>query len=157
MISHVDPAHPDAQEALLRYLDEVATLIPTAVVGPQEIDDVEAYRPPDGGFVVIRQDNQVVGCGAVRTLDAGLGEIKRMWVESSHRGCGLGARLLVELEATCRRLGHRVVRLDTNEALGAAMRLYERHGYAQIPRYNSNPDATHFYEKRLSSSRSRHR
>lgn len=149
-MERVDPSHPAARHALIRYLEEVGSLIGVAVVGPHEVDDVDSYRAPSGAFLVMREGEEVIGCGAVRTIDEGFGEIKRMWIEPSHRGRGLGSRLLDEVEATSRHLGHRVVRLDTNEVLHIAMRLYETRGYVRVPRYNVNPDATHFYEKRLS-------
>ena len=46
-------------------------------------------------------------------------------------------------------LGHTVVRLDTNETLVNAIAMYDRSGYVRIDRYNDNPYATHFFEKRL--------
>jgi hypothetical protein len=60
---------------------------------------------------------------------------------------------LRELEAAARDLGYRLIRLDTNEVLVEAVRLYERHGYRRIDRYHDHPDPTHFYEKSLSSVR----
>ena len=95
-----------------------------------------------------------VACGGVRDLGDGVGEIKRMWVHDGWRGAGLGARLLRRLEEVSAEMGHRTVRLDTNGTLTEAIAMYERAGYRAIERYNDNPYAQAFFEKRLRTPRS---
>ena len=73
-----------------------------------------------------------------------------MWVDESMRGTGLGGRLLRALETLAVELGHRTVRLDTNGVLLDAIAMYERAGYRRIDRYNDNPYAELFFQKRLS-------
>ena len=68
-----------------------------------------------------------------------------------HEGGGSDRVLLETLEVAARGLGYDVVRLDTNEVLVEAIRLYEACGYRRIGRYNDNPDPTHFYEKVLTA------
>ncbi len=85
----------------------------------------------------------------MRDLGGGVAEIKRMWVHPDWRGAGLGSRLLRDLEQLAARLGHDVVRLDTNGTLTEAIAMYERAGYRQIDRYNDNPYAEAWFEKRL--------
>ena len=65
------------------------------------------------------------------------------------RGLGLARRLLGALEALARDAGLALVRLDTNKALAEAQALYLSAGYAPIPRFNDNPYAHHWFEKRL--------
>ncbi len=101
---------------------------------------------------VVADDRRPVGCGALRELQPGVGEIKRMWLHPDRRDLGLGTRLLAALESAARGAGHREVRLDTNRRLGAAVALYERAGYRRIERYNDNPDATHFFAKTLAGA-----
>jgi GNAT superfamily N-acetyltransferase len=100
-------------------------------------------------FVVARLGGQPAGCGALKTLDPGVGEIARVWVDRPHRGLGLGARLLAALEEQAVVLGHRTVRLDTNRALDEAQAMYRSRGYVEIQRYNDNPYANHWFEKAL--------
>jgi len=90
-----------------------------------------------------------VGCGALRFGDAGVTEIKRMWLSQSVRGLGLGRRLLGELERHAHDHGARLVRLDTNHVLAEAIALYRRAGYAQVPAFNDERHADHWFEKRL--------
>ena len=103
---------------------------------------------PARSLLVVDQ-GRPVGCGVLRDLAPGVGEIKRMWLHPDARGLGLGTRLLAALESAARHAGHHAVRLDTNERLREAIALYESAGYRRIARYNDNPDATRFYAKSL--------
>ena len=147
-IEVTDPSAPAARAAVQRYFTEIAARFGFDATG-LTARDAESLRPPGGTFLVAASDGAAVACGGVQTLEAGIGEIKRMWVDSTWRGAGLGARLLRELERHSRGLGHRAVRLDTNETLTEAIALYRRAGYREVERYNDNPSATHFFEKRL--------
>jgi GNAT superfamily N-acetyltransferase len=73
----------------------------------------------------------------------------RMWVDRAHRGLGIGARILDALEEQAVELGHRSVRLYTNRSLDEAKAMYRSRGYEEIPRYNDDPYANHWFEKRL--------
>jgi ribosomal protein S18 acetylase RimI-like enzyme len=75
-----------------------------------------------------------------------------MWVAPSSRGQGIAQRLLEALEAHAVAMDLDTLRLDTNRNLTEARALYARNGYREIPRYNDNPYADHWFEKRLSSS-----
>jgi GNAT superfamily N-acetyltransferase len=144
-----DPAGAEAQAMLRRYLAEIAERIPHGNTGPDDAGAVADYGPPAGVFLLARERHAVVGCGAVRALGPGLGEIKRMWIDPAMRGRGFGGRLLDALEDAARGLGYDRLRLDTHEVLVEAIGLYEAHGYRRIDRYHDHPDPTHFYEKYL--------
>jgi GNAT superfamily N-acetyltransferase len=111
--------------------------------------DTADMDPPGGRFLIVRAGGRAVGCGGVRTLSDGVGEIKRMWVHPDLRGRGVGRQLLAALEQASRELGHTAVRLDTNGHLDEAISLYATAGYLPIPRYNDNADADHWFEKAL--------
>jgi DNA-binding MarR family transcriptional regulator len=148
----VDPTSPAATRAMAAYFAELDARFPDGFdAGSQSTKDAELLSPPRGVFVVAVSDGEPVACGGVQTIEADLvyGEIKRMWVHAHWRGAGLGSRLLRHLEALAADLGHDVVRLDTNDTLLEAIGMYRRAGYAEIERYNDNPYARHFFEKRL--------
>jgi DNA-binding MarR family transcriptional regulator len=105
--------------------------------------------PPSGSFVVARLEGEPVGCGGLKTLDAGTGEVKRVWTAASARGIGVAGRIMQWLEQRAREMGFSVVRLDTNRSLTEAQALYRKLGYREIDRYNDNPYASHFFEKLL--------
>ena len=145
----VDPASTHAREAMSRYFAELDERFPQGFdPGPHTDEDDDTLRAPVGAFAVAVRAGRPVAGGGVRAY-GGTAEIKRMWVDGQERGAGLGSRLLRHLEDLARGLGHTVVRLDTNETLVDAIAMYERAGYARIDRYNDNPYATHFFEKRL--------
>lgn len=116
--------------------------------------DADEFDAPSGVFLVARLDGEAVGCGGLRTTTPGIGEIKRMWVAPSARGLGIAQRLLDALERHAVEQRLHAIRLDTNRTLVEARALYERNGYDEIPRYNDNAYAHHWYEKRLAIDRS---
>ena len=143
-----DPSSPVARDVVGRYFAEIGRRF--GFDGSGEADkDAKVLVPPAGAFVVAVSDGDPVACGGLQTIAVGVGELKRMWVRGDWRGAGLGTRLLRHLEDRCRELGHGTVRLDTNAALTEAIAMYHRAGYRAIPRYNDNPWATNFFEKRL--------
>ena len=105
------------------------------------------YSTPSGCFLIARLNGETVGCGAFRTLQAGIGEIRRMWVAPQTRGLGIARSILERLEREAWQRGLRAVRLDTNAALTEALRLYRSAGYGEIARFNDNPYAHHWFEK----------
>jgi DNA-binding MarR family transcriptional regulator/N-acetylglutamate synthase-like GNAT family acetyltransferase len=111
--------------------------------------DADHLTPPAGLFLVARSCGQALGCGALKRGKDGIGEIKRMWVAPAARGLGVGRRLLDALEDHARRFGLTVLHLETNRALREAQALYGRHGYREVPPFNAEPYAHHWFEKRL--------
>ncbi|MGZ9930745.1 GNAT family N-acetyltransferase [Streptomyces sp. NC-S4] len=109
----------------------------------------DGLTPPTGQFVVGRLDGEPLACGGIRLLDPRTAELTRVYVDPRARGTGGGSALLQVLEAQGRALGAERVRLDTRSDLVEARALYARHGYAEIPAYNSGPYADHWFEKRL--------
>jgi GNAT superfamily N-acetyltransferase len=151
----IAPEPPDsalARTLLGRYYEELAARFPD---GPGEFEPARItapkpeFTPPHGVFLVARLDGQGVGCGAVRVLDAGIAEIKSMWVDPAARRLGVGRSLLATLESTAAELGCRSVRLDTAAYLTEALPLYQSAGYSEIAAYNDNPYAAHWLEKPL--------
>ena len=72
-----------------------------------------------------------------------------MWTASDQRGSGLAKRLMLAAEQAARDLGITVLRLDTNSTLTNAIAIYRHWGWREIPRFNDDPYAEVFFEKRL--------
>ena len=106
-------------------------------------------RPPAGCFLVAYLRSEPAGCGAVKHHPGAPSEIKRMWVSESARGLGIGRRLLSVLEARAMRSGASKARLETNRALVEAVGMYRSAGYREVPAFNDEPFADHWFEKRL--------
>ena len=149
----VDARSGEAITAMTAYFDELDAMFPSGFdPGDTLTADAATFDPPDGAFVIVRADGAVAGCGGALTLEPGVGEIKRMWIDPEWRGRGLAPRLLVDLEDRIRAMGHHTVRLDTNSTLHTAIAMYERAGYRVIDRYNDNPFAERWFEKRLGTA-----
>lgn len=149
-LRQVDPSAPDARQCLRSYFAELerrsgAPFDPDtgATAKPNEI------RPPAGLFLVAYLRDAPIGCGALKHFPDGVSDLKRMWVAEPARGLGIGRRLLAELEARAAERGSRVVRLETSRLLAEAIGLYLSAGYAEVPAFNDEPFADHWFEKRL--------
>jgi GNAT superfamily N-acetyltransferase len=107
--------------------------------------DADEVAPGRGAFLIVRVDGRPVGCGALRRLDAETGELKRMYVDQTVRGLGLGRRLVAALEAEARALGMRRLVLETGTRQEAALALYRATGFEPIPlfgEYLLSPDTS---------------
>jgi ribosomal protein S18 acetylase RimI-like enzyme len=72
-----------------------------------------------------------------------------MWVAPAARGLSVGRRLLRELEDLAADNGCTAVELETNRALAEAISLYRSAGYVEVPAFNDEPYAHHWFEKHL--------
>ena len=72
-----------------------------------------------------------------------------MWIAPEARGLGLARRLLGALEEQARMLGYSVMRLETNKSLVEAQQLYRSSDYREVPPFNDEPNAHHWFEKAL--------
>jgi len=145
-----DPADPDARRCLRAYEDELSARF-DAGFDPARSNSAADHEmtPPAGLFLVATLHGEPAGCGALKFHGEDPAEVKRMWVSPAVRGLGLGGRLLAELEAQAARHGVRVLRLETNRVLAEAISLYRAAGYREVPAFNDEPYAHHWFEKEL--------
>ena len=150
-IELVDPGSEAAKTAVAAYLAELDERFEEGFDPAEAAGDEQKFGGDNGRFLVVMKDGRVVGCGGLTLLGDGVAEIKRMWVAREVRGLGLAGRIRRQLEEWAVELGQDVVRLDTNRALTNAIEMYRAAGYADIERYNNNPYADFWFEKRLTS------
>jgi DNA-binding MarR family transcriptional regulator len=149
-ISLEDPESADAKWCLGQYFAELGERFEEGFNAGRSIPaEAGDLRPPRGVFLVARLDGRPVGCGALKATGPGAGSIKRMWVSRQVRGIGIGRRLLSALEKEAADLGIGLLRLETNKSLNEARELYRRSGYREVPAFNDEPYAHHFFEKRI--------
>jgi len=155
-IDVVDPEQPAAAYCLGEYAAELGRRFDDGWDHTLSIAATpEQLRPPAGLFALATLHGAPVGCGALKFHGRRPAELKRMWVASSARGLGLGRRLLTELEALAQDHGARIIRLETNRNLTEAIALYRSAGYREVPAFNDESYAHHWFEKRLPRTRNR--
>ncbi len=152
-ILEVEVVDPESEVALLcltayyRELDarfdrgfEVDTALPL---------DPDEMRLPRGLFLVATYQGDAVGCGGLKLAGGATAELKRLWVDPTARGFGVGRRLMGALEGHALDHGYWRMRLDTNRTLTEAITLYRSLGYAEVDAFNDEQYAHHWFEKRL--------
>lgn len=147
-----DPASSAAQFCLQSYFAELGSRFEAGFDPEASIPATAADLAEPAGLLLLAQiHEETIGCGALKFHGTGPAELKRMWVAASARGLGVGRRILTELELHARQRGITVIRLETNRRLTEAIRLYRSAGYAEVPAFNDEPYAQHWFEKHLTN------
>ena len=97
------------------------------------------YTPPRGALFIAFVDNQAAGCVALRPLDNGSCEMKRLYVRPDYRGLGLGRQLAHRIIEESKDIGYKHMKLDTLDFLEGAIHLYRSLGFKQTGSYYDNP------------------
>ena len=105
-----------------------------------------SYAPPQGRLLLAEYEGELAGCVALRPLEPGICEMKRLYLLPKFRGKRLGRAIAEHLIAEARQIGYRSMRLDTVEpVMGDAVAMYRRLGFREIPAYRKNPMAGTLY------------
>jgi DNA-binding MarR family transcriptional regulator/GNAT superfamily N-acetyltransferase len=143
-----DPDHPQARGCIAAYFAELAERFEEGFEAAQtRAVPADDMRAPAGEFLVATLHSEPVGCGGLKLHGREPAEIKRMWVSPTVRGLGVGRRLLTELES--RAAAHRApaVVLETNRSLTEAIGMYRAAGYREVPAFNDEAYAHHWFRK----------
>ena len=100
-----------------------------------DVATIAKFQPPDGRLLLAYDDNVAVGTACMRRIASDTCEIKRMWVDPSHRRGGVGRAMLDRLVAAARAAGYQRVRLDSPDFMTAAHALYRSSGFMDIGSY----------------------
>jgi putative acetyltransferase len=119
---------PEIAALLQEHLDDMQRHSP-----PESIHalDLDKLRRPEITFWTVWQDGVLLGCGAIKQLDATHAEIKSMRTSLHHRRKGVAARMLQHLLDEAGRRGYRRLSLETGSpaAFAPARELYARFGF----------------------------
>ena len=107
----------------------------------------QKYRPPTGRLYLAYCDQQLAGCIALRQLDEGRCELKRLYVRAAFRRHRIGSILVNRLIADAKAIGYQQLLLDTFPFLDTAIRMYQKRGFYEIPKYNDSPMESTIYMK----------
>ena len=98
------------------------------------------YASPQGRLVLCKVDGKTAGCIALKRLETGICEIKRLFVRPEFRGQHLGGKLAAHIIGEARAIGYSAMRLDTiRGTMDNAIALYRSIGFKEIPPYYANP------------------
>jgi GNAT superfamily N-acetyltransferase len=108
----------------------------------KDMDDIQRNYFDNGGiFLVMTDDDQLIGTGAVRKLEDKICELKRLWLLTEYHSRGLGYRMMQELLLFAREKGYERIRLETDPVYQKrAVEFYKRLGFYEIPISNATPD-----------------
>lgn len=127
-----DPRKPEIVALLQAHLDLMRQTSP-----PEHVHalDVDGLAVPAVSFYSLREDDLLLGVGALKELDSTHGEIKSMHTRSDQRGRGLGRMMLEHLLTTARSRGYERVSLETGtmDAFAPARDLYSSAGFEVCP------------------------
>ena len=112
------------------------------------------YAAPRGALMLARSRQELVGCCALRPLDAvdypNACEMKRLYVRPALRGCGLGRRLAEAVMEAAQQAGYACMLLDTLSEMETARAMYQDLGFSEVPPYYYNPiEGAHYLMARL--------
>lgn len=97
------------------------------------------YAPPSGRLLLAEFNGRLVGCVALRKIEDGVCEMKRLFVRPEFRGHAIGRHLAEAIIAEARQIGYAAMRLDTLKKLKAALALYDSLGFQPTNPYYENP------------------
>jgi ribosomal protein S18 acetylase RimI-like enzyme len=104
------------------------------------------YAPPGGRLLLAFVDGRLAGCVALRWLEPGICEMKRLYIQPEFRGSGLGRSLVERVIGEAGESGYRFLRLDTLPRMERAVAMYRAFGFYEIPRYADNPASAICFE-----------
>ncbi len=94
-----------------------------------------ALKPPKGFVLVLEAEENLVGMALIKTIEEGIGEVKRMFIRTEHRGRGYGKELMQMLVTRAKELGYSNLRLETADFMPAALKIYRSAGFKERGAY----------------------
>ncbi len=98
------------------------------------------YSMPGGRLLLALYNNQPAGCVALRKIDTGSCEMKRMYVYPEFQGKGIGYALAKAIIDEAKEIGYSYMKLDTSCRQIEAQKLYQRLGFKNIDPYYELPE-----------------
>jgi putative acetyltransferase len=128
----------DRPEIVALLEDHLAELAPTAPVESRHALNLEQLRQADVTFWSAWDESALVGCGALKELDAEHAEIKSMRTVVAHLRTGVGSALLKTILFEARNRGYRRLSLETGSMnyFAPARELYRKFGFETCGPFN---------------------
>jgi GNAT superfamily N-acetyltransferase len=101
----------------------------------EDVADLGKFMPPDGRLLLAQDNGFTAGCVCLKKLNSSIGEVKRLYVKPAFRGQGIGKMLVGKLLEEARKVGYRMIRLDSTRYMANAHDLYRSFGFQEIAPY----------------------
>lgn len=112
----------------------------------------QIYQTAGGEFwVVLNDENEVVGTEALRTLSKNEGELGRLYLDPSYRGKGVGRELVQTAIKKARENGFKTIKLDTSKKLTRAYNLFKEMGFKEVKSHLDDTRPEVFMELNLTT------
>lgn len=133
----IRPAGKEDGQSVFRLIEEVLAeygLSPDPEGTDADLKDIEAaYFTPGGGFFILMDEHvQMAGMVGIYPLGDGLCELRKMYLDKNYRGKRLGIYLMEFALAEARRLGFKIMTLETASVLKEAIGLYTSYGFQPV-------------------------
>jgi GNAT superfamily N-acetyltransferase len=142
-LQHITTDNTDlasARKLFTEYAEELSVNLCFQSFDEELQNPLKKYGPPSGSLIIAYWNNIAVGTVALQALpEAGVGEMKRLYVQAAYRKYGIGAALVKAILEDAKQLGYTKMKLDTLERLKAAIALYLKHGFTITTAYYHNP------------------
>lgn len=136
-----DPAEIDAARSLfVEYAEWLGFDLCFQGFGKELAELPGKYAPPTGRLYLLRNGNEYIGCIALREIETGICEMKRLYVKPAYRSKGYGKLLAERIIKDAKEIGYVKMRFDTiGEKMKSAMAIYKALGFREIASYYHNP------------------
>jgi N-acetylglutamate synthase-like GNAT family acetyltransferase len=103
------------------------------------LDNYKAeYSPENGGFLVLMEGEDVIGCGGLRRLNHESGELVRLWLRRDQRKKGFGRMIFQSLMQISETRGYSRVYLDTSNRCIDAIKMFKQNGFVECGKYKES-------------------
>lgn len=145
-----DLINPKVQSLLHDHLDDMRSTSPPESTHTLDLSELQK---PDITFWAAWEESDLVGCGALKAIDADTAEIKSMRTSKSSRGKGIGSAVLKHIIEFAKGQGYRSIYLETGSMsfFKPARKLYQKYGFENckpFAAYAEDPNSV-FMLKRL--------
>ena len=138
--------HPEVNNLLTKHFIELRSVSPE---GSAHVLDIPGLKTPSIKFWSLWDNNQLIGCGALKFLDETHGEFKSIRVDDKHRKKGMGEKIISHLITEAKKIGIKRLSIETGagEFFSPARKLFKKFGFKAckpFAHYKEDPNSCYF-------------